>query len=105
MLGLTRGIAMQRDTSEFAFVAADCTAVLTFQSSGYVASTGKFLGGFPAGPQPSSLTSPTQGADVPGSGLPPITTPTDNESFLRGAWATDDNGHVTMYSIVSRNLF
>lgn len=51
----------------------------------------------------ASISSYTAGADSEGeSGT---SAPIDNESFLRGVWKTDDNGHLTMYSLVGLNCF
>lgn len=46
----------------------------------------------------STATGAYAGADSAGSTLG--NAPTDEESFLRGVWQADDNGHITIYSIV-----
>lgn len=49
----------------------------------------------------TTIDSYTAGADVEGGGnLAAQTAPADGDSFLRGVWQTDDDGLLTMYSIV-----
>ncbi|KAK0502853.1 aromatic compound dioxygenase [Armillaria luteobubalina] len=84
--------------------------------AGYVASTGSSIssGGAPSGgtPSGSAPSGPTTAAATATVSLGPYdgadsydamdflnTAVSDNSTFLRGVWQTDEDGHLTMYSI------
>ncbi|KEP49609.1 dioxygenase [Rhizoctonia solani 123E] len=64
--------------------------------SGYVSMTGAALSG---GESATSTQDAYSGADSAAAASMLNTVPTDQETFLRGTWQTDSDGHWTMHSV------
>lgn len=67
--------------------------------SGYVSETGGGAPPFAGPPLTMSPTNPTVGADPTQAGEFLDVPPVDNTTFLRGIYRTDNEGHLTMYSV------